>query len=213
MKLERSFYTRDTITVAKELLGCYLVHETTAGVTKGKIVEVEAYKGPKDKGAHSYRYRHTPRMDPLFKNGGFAYVFQVYGHNYCLNVVTQKENMPEAVLIRALEPCNGMELMGERRKINLSEGKRGDFKNLTNGPSKLCQAFDIKISLNGKDLCGTELYIMPKSSSEHNNEIVATPRINIDYAEEYKDVLWRFFLKGNEFISRNYRTNIDLKNK
>ncbi|MGB7969393.1 MAG: DNA-3-methyladenine glycosylase [Methanobacterium sp.] len=211
MKLERSFYSRDTILVAKELLGCYLVHETPDGITKGKIVEVEAYKGPKDKGAHSYKYRHTPKMDPLYKNGGFAYVFQVYGNNYCFNVVTQNENMPEAVLIRALEPYEGIGLMGKRRNIDLSDDSKSKFKNLTNGPSKLCQAFDIKTSLNGVDLCGDELYILSDCSSENNREIVATPRINIDYAEEYKDRFWRFFLKGNVFISGNYRTNRDLR--
>ena len=108
-------------------------------------------------------------------------------------MVTQKENMPEAVLIRALEPCEGIELMGKRRNINLSEGNRSKFKNLTNSPSKLCQAFDIKTSLNGIDLCDNELYIISKSSSDVNKEIVATPRINIDYAEEYKNKLWRFF--------------------
>jgi DNA-3-methyladenine glycosylase len=174
-------------------------------------VEVEAYNGLKDKGAHSYKCRPTPKMDPLFKNGRFAYVFQVYGNNYCFNVVTQKENMSEAVLIRALEPYEGIEFMGKRRNIYLSEGNRSKFKNLTNGPSKLCQAFDIKTSLNGIDLCGNELYILSNSSSDVNREIVATPRINIDYAEEYKDRLWRFFLKGNEFISGDYRTNRDLK--
>ena len=211
MKLDRSFYTRDTILVAKELLGCYLIHKTPEGITKGQIVEVEAYKGPKDKGAHSYKYRHTPRMDPLFKTGGFAYIFQVYGNNYCFNVVTQKENMPEAVLIRALKPCEGIELMGKRRNINLSDSNRSKFKNLTNGPSKLCQAFDIKTTLNGIDLCDNQLYILSNSTSDANKEIVATPRINIDYAEEYKDKLWRFFLDGNEFISGNYGANIDLK--
>jgi DNA-3-methyladenine glycosylase len=205
MKLRRSFYTRETIIVAKELLGCYLVHKTAAGITKGKIVEVEAYKGPEDKGAHSYKCRHTPTLTPLYKNGGFAYVFRVYGNNYCLNVVTQKENMPEAVLIRALEPCYGIELMGNRRKLNLSDGKKSNFKNLANGPSKLCQAFDINTSLNGIDLCGNKLYIMSNSQLEADREIVATPRINIDYAEEYKDKLWRFYLNDSEFISRNYR--------
>ncbi len=207
MKLKRNFYIRDTITVAKELLGCCLVHKTPAGITKGQIVEVEAYKGPKDRGAHSYNCRHTPKMDPLYKNGGYAYIFQVYGLNYCLNVVTQNEKMPQAVLIRALEPCDGIELMVKRRKINLLEGKRSKFMNLTNGPSKLCQAFDIKTSLNGIDLCGNELYILSKRQSEDNNKIVAAPRINIDYAEEYKYKLWRFFLEDNEFISRNYKTN------
>lgn len=207
MKLEKSFYTRDTIIVAKELLGCILVHKTASGTTKGKIVEVEAYKGPNDKGAHSYKCRHTPTLDPLFKNGGFGYVFRVYGNNYCLNVVTQKENMPEAVLIRALEPCEGIELMSKRRKINLTDGKRSKFKNLTNGPSKLCQAFDITTTLNGIDLCKNELYIMSNNGTDINREIIATPRINIDYAEEYKDKKWRFFLKGNGFISGNYKTN------
>jgi DNA-3-methyladenine glycosylase len=207
MKLKRSFYTRDTIIVAKELLGCILVHKTASGSTKGKIVEVEAYKGPNDKGAHSYKCRHTPTLDPLFKNGGFGYVFRVYGNNYCLNVVTQKENMPEAVLIRALEPLEGIELMSKRRKIDLTDGKRSKFKNLTNGPSKLCQALDITNSLNGIDLCKNELYIMSNNATDINKEITATPRINIDYAEEYKDKLWRFFLKDNEFISGNYKTN------
>ncbi len=209
MKLERSFYTRDTIIVAKELLGCILVHNTASGITKGRIVEVEAYKGPKDKGAHSYKCRHTPTLDPLYKNGGFGYVFRVYGNNYCLNVVTQQENMPEAVLIRALEPLEGIDLMNKRRKIDLTDVNRRKFKNLTNGPSKLCQAFDINTTLNGIDLCKNELYIMSNNSVDINKEIMATPRINIDYAEEYKDKLWRFFLKDNEFISGNYKTNYE----
>lgn len=202
MKLERSFYTRDTITVAKELLGCYLIHKTPDGTTKGQIVEVEAYKGPEDKGSHSYNFRHTPTMDPMYKSGGFAHVFQLHGYNYCLNVVTQKENMPEAVLIRALKPFEGIELMGKRRNIDLSDDKRSKFINLTNGPSKLCQAFDIDTSLNGVDLCGTELYITLKSPLDFNQRIEASPRINIDYAEEYKDKLWRFFFKDNEYVSQ-----------
>ena len=209
MKLEKSFYTRDTIIVAKELLGCILVHNTASGITKGRIVEVEAYKGPKDKGAHSYKCRHTPTLDTLYKNGGFGYVFRVYGNNYCLNVVTQQENMPEAVLIRALEPLEGIDLMNKHRKIDLTDVNGRKFKNLTNGPSKLCQAFDINTTLNGIDLCKNELYIMSNNSVDINKEIMATPRINIDYAEEYKDKLWRFFLKDNEFISGNYKTNYE----
>ncbi len=201
MKLKRSFYLQDTILVAKGLLGCILVHRTLDGITKGKIVETEAYMGPNDKGAHSYGGRHTPRMDPLYNIGGFAYIFQLHGHNYCFNVVTQKTGIPQAVLIRGLEPIQGSDLMAKRRNIDISTGLRSKFKNLTNGPSKLCQAMDIDTSLNGIDLCGDELFIT-SGKTFNNDEILSTPRVNIDYAEEYKDKQWRFFLKKNEFVSK-----------
>lgn len=200
MKLERSFYVRSTLKVAKELLGCVLVHVAPEGITKGRIVETEAYMGPEDKGAHSYGGRHTPRMDPLYKTGGFAYIYQLHGYNYCLNAVTQKEDMPQAVLIRAVEPIEGLELMIQRRNIDIST--KSKFKNLTNGPSKLCQAMDINTSLNGIDLCGDELFIVSENGLKRDEEIIATKRIHIDYAEEYKDKKWRFLLKGNRFVSK-----------
>lgn len=203
MKLERSFYERNTLIVAQELLNCILVHITQEGVTKGRIVETEAYMGPEDKGAHSYGGRHTPRMDPLYKTGGFAYIYQLHGYNYCINVVTQKENIPQAVLIRAIEPFDGIDLMIQRRKIDIST--KSKFKNLTNGPSKLCKAMNIDTSLNGIDLCGNELFITSGNGLKDNEEILATKRIHIDYAEEYKDKKWRFLLKGNEFISMSYK--------
>ncbi|HML04499.1 MAG TPA: DNA-3-methyladenine glycosylase [Methanobacterium sp.] len=202
MKLERSFYERNTLIVAQELLGCVLVHITPEGAIKGRIVETEAYMGPEDKGAHSYGGRHTPRMDPLYKTGGFAYIYQLHGYNYCINAVTQKENMPQAVLIRAIEPIEGIELMIHRRNIDIST--KSKFKNLTNGPSKLCQAMGIDTSLNGIDLCGNELFITFGTDLKDNKEIVSTKRIHIDYAEEYKDKKWRFLLKENEFVSMNY---------
>ena len=201
MKLERSFYERDTLTVAKELLSCILVHITPEGITSGKIVETEAYMGPEDKGSHSYNGRHTPRMDPLYKTGGFAYIYQLHGYNYCINVVTRKEGIPQAVLIRAVEPVEGMELMAERRKIDASDAKISKLKNLTNGPSKLCQAMNIDTSLNGIDLCGEEVFITNHAVRD-SEKIVATPRIHIDYAEEYRDKPWRFLLQGNPFVSR-----------
>ena len=205
MKLKRSFYERNTLIVAKELLSCVLVHVTPEGVTKGRIVETEAYLGPEDKGAHSYKSRHTPRMDPLYKTGGFAYIYQLHGYNYCINVVTQKEGVPQAVLIRAVEPLEGLELMAQRRKIDISDSKKSKLKNLTNGPSKLCQAMNINTSLNGIDLCGNEIFIMHQTGFKSNEEIIAAPRIHIDYAEEYKDKLWRFLLKGNGFVSKGYK--------
>jgi len=205
MKLERSFYIRNTIIVARELLGCFLVHKTPEGITKGRIVEVEAYLGPEDRGAHSYHGRHTPSMDPLYKKGGFAHIFQLHGYNYCLNVVTEKEKKPQAVLIRGLEPSKGIELMARRRNIDLSNGNMFKLKNLTNGPSKLCQAFDINTSINEIDLCGDELFITSKKDLDTNEEILSAPRVNIDYAGEYKDKPWRFFLKGNKFVSLSYK--------
>ncbi len=205
MKLERSFYERNTLTVAKELLSCVLVHVTPEGTTKGRIVETEAYMGPEDKGAHSYGGRHTPRMDPLYKTGGFAYIYQLHGYNYCINVVTRKEGIPQAVLIRAVEPLEGLELMARRRKKDISVGKISKLKILTNGPSKLCQAMGIDISLNGIDLCGDEIFIEPPTGLKSGEEIVAAPRIHIDYAEEYRDKLWRFLLRGNRFVSVGYK--------
>jgi DNA-3-methyladenine glycosylase len=205
MKLERSFYERDTLTVAKELLSCVLVHMTPKGTTKGRIVETEAYVGPEDKGAHSYGGRHTPRMDPLYGTGGFAYIYQLHGYNYCINVVTQNEGVPQAVLIRAVEPLEGLELIALRRKIDISEGKKSKLKNVTNGPSKLCQAMGIDTSLNGIDLCGSEIFIESQTGLKSGEEIVAAPRVHIDYAEEYKDKPWRFLLKGNAFVSNGYK--------
>jgi len=203
MKLKRSFYERDTLAVAHELLSCVLVHVTSKGTTKGRIVETEAYLGPEDKGAHSYGGRHTPRMDPLYETGGFAYIYQLHGYNYCINVVTQKENMPQAVLIRAVEPLEGLKLMAQRRKIDIS--KRSKLKNLTNGPSKLCQAMGIDTSLNGVDLCGDGLFIESSTGLNIDEELVSAKRIHIDYAEEYRDKLWRFLLKRNEFVSVSYK--------
>ncbi|MCZ3365593.1 MULTISPECIES: DNA-3-methyladenine glycosylase [Methanobacterium] len=205
MKLERSFYERNTLIVARKLLGCVLVHITPEGITKGRIVETEAYMGPEDKGAHSYGGRHTPRMNPLYKTGGFAYIYQLHGYNYCINVVTQKEGVPQAVLIRGLEPVKGLELMAKRRKIDISDNRKSKLKNLTNGPSKLCQAMKINTSLNGIDLCGDEIFITNQTDLRSNEEIIAAPRVNIDYAEEYRDKLWRFLIKGNAFISKGYK--------
>jgi len=211
MKLQENFYLQDTLKVAHNLLGCILVHKLTENKVCGMIVETEAYMGITDKGAHSFGGRHTPRMDPLYKRGGYAYIYQLHGNNYCLNVVAERNDQPRAVLIRALEPVEGLKSMAERREIDLSKNEvnKGKDKpsfrlrNLTNGPSKLCQAMGIDNTLNGIDLLGDRLYIIPGKS--FNNKIVATPRINIEYAEEDKDKPWRFIVKGNNFLSRVYK--------
>ena len=144
-KLRRDFYQRNTLTVARELLGKYLVHNSQEGTTIGKIVETEAYIGPHDPASHAYKGRRTKRTEVQFGPGGYAYIYQIYGKNFCFCIVTQKVGMPEVVLIRALEPIAGLELMAKRRGFsNLT-----DYKELTNGPSKLCQAMGINKSLYG----------------------------------------------------------------
>ena len=198
-KLPRSFYERDTLTVAKELLGKYLTHNSPKGRTVGRIVEVEAYIGPKDKAAHSYNGRRTERTEAMFGPGGHAYIYQVYGLYFCFNVVTQKAGMPEAVLIRALEPVEGLKLMAMRRGPFELNDK--NIMKLTNGPSRLCQAMGIDRSLYGEDLCRNRLFIA-EGDSKQKFDIVATPRVNIDYAGEAKNYLWRFFIKDNKFVSK-----------
>ncbi|NOV87961.1 DNA-3-methyladenine glycosylase [Clostridium acetobutylicum] len=200
LKLIREFYSRDTIVVAKELLGKVLVHEVNGIRTSGKIVEVEAYRGINDKGAHAYGGRRTPRTEALYGPAGHAYVYFIYGLYYCMNVVAMQEGIPEGVLIRAIEPIEGIEVMSERRfKKLFNDLTKYQLKNLTNGPSKLCSAMEIRREQNLMDLNGDELYI--EEGKNESFEIVEAKRVGIDYAEEAKDYLWRFYIKGNKCVS------------
>lgn len=193
MRLEREFYTRDTLTVAKELLGKVLVHETPDGVYKGKIVETEAYCGTKDKAAHAYSGIPTKRTQVQFNQGGYAYVYMIYGIYFCLNIVTEQEGVPECVLIRALEPVSGISLMERNRKTQ-------KLKNLCSGPGKLCQAMEIGRKENGKDLCQGRFYI-EKMEKEETFSINQSPRVGIDYAEEARTFPWRFTVAGSPYLS------------
>lgn len=193
MKLTRDFYERETITVAKELLGKVLVRNTPSGITKGIIVETEAYLGPKDAAAHSYKSKKEGRTNVQYGPGGFAYVYLIYGMYYCMNIVTEREQVPEVVLLRALEPTHGIPLMESRRKTD-------KLKNLCSGPGKLCMAMGIDKSCYGMDLCKNELYV-EDAPALHSSEIVPSKRINIDYAGEAKDYLWRYTIKDNKFVS------------
>ena len=194
MKLERSFYTREILTVSRELIGKNLVHRTPRGITKGRIVEVEAYVGAVDKASHAYGNRRTERTAIQYSVGGFAYVYLIYGMYDCMNIVTGQEGLAEAILIRALEPVEGIELMQERRCTTA-------LKNLCSGPGKLCMAMGITRECYGLDLCGDELYLEEGSVPVKPDEISATKRINIDYAEEARDFPWRFILTGSPFLS------------
>ncbi len=194
-KLPRDFYTRASVlTIARELLGKVLV--VPAGDTRisGKIVEVEAYRGPQDRAAHSYGGRRTKRTEPMYGIGGTAYVFFVYGMYFQFNVVTNAAETPHAVLIRAVEPVEGIELMRERRAV------RSD-RDLTNGPGKLCIALDIDRRLDGADLLGSNVWL-EQGEKIARSQIQRGPRIGIDYAEEWKDKPWRFWIKNNPFVSR-----------
>lgn len=194
MKINRNFYNRDGLTVSEELLGKTLVHITEEGITKGKIVEVEAYMGAQDKAAHSYGNLRSERTKIQYGEGGYAYVYLIYGMHICMNIVANRETIPEAILIRALEPLEGIDLMKKRRKTN-------NIKLLCNGPGKLSQAMGITKENYGDDLCGETLYledgiVIPKS------KILKSKRINIDYAEEARDYLWRFTIKDNLYVSK-----------
>lgn len=193
LPLPRPFYLRDANTVAPELLGKLLVHRSPEGVTAGIIVEVESYIGSRDKGAHSYPNKRTPRTAVQFGQGGYAYIYTIYGLHTCFNIVTNDAEKPEVVLIRALEPVTGIDLMQQRRHTDKRDA-------LCSGPGKLCQAMAITKSLYGCDLCGTELYLEPFQMLEANR-IMVSPRINIDYAEECAAYLWRYFIAGNPYVS------------
>ena len=196
MKLKRNFYVRhDTIAVARDLLGKLLVVPDSHGnrVT-GMIVETEAYLGVEDRAAHSYGGRRTARTEATYALGGHVYVFFVYGMYYQLNVVTGAADHPTVVLIRAVEPVEGVEIMRERR------GPMKD-KNLTSGPGKLCIAFGVDKTLNGADLLGERIWL-EEYRQIADDEIAAGKRIGIDYAGEDKDHPWRFWIKGNPYVSR-----------
>ncbi len=186
-------YLRNPFEAAKEvLLGSYLCSNIGGKFTVGKITELEVYIGAEDKASHAYPNRKTPRNFAMFEKGGISYVFFVYGMYNQFNVVLNEKDTANAVLIRSLEPVSGLDVMAERRKTD-------DIRNLTTGPGKLCQALGITREHNALDLQGDLLWLSPK---DQDYEIVAAPRVGIDYAEEYKDVLWRFYIKNCKFISK-----------
>ncbi len=195
-KLPRKFYTRDVHTVAKELLGKFLVRKIGRKHLIGKIVEVEAYDGSVDKAAHTYGGK-TKRNEVMFNEGGFLYVYFTYGMHFCSNVVTGKLNEGKAVLLRAIEPLGGLDKMALNR-FGKKDISTMELKNLTNGPAKICQAFGIVRSENGTDLAGNEIFILD-SSKLSENKIASSTRIGI---KKSVDLPWRYYIKNNSFLSR-----------
>ena len=187
-------YCRDPFAFAKEeLLGAYLCSNIGGILTAGKITELEVYIGSCDKACHAYPNKLTKRTATMFRKGGCAYVFFVYGMYNQFNVVVSPEGEANAILIRSLEPVAGIEEMKKRRKSD-------ELHNLTTGPGKLCQALGITAKdHDGTDLRGRLLWLAP---NDKKYEFEATARIGIDYAKDYKDKPWRFYIKGSSFISR-----------
>lgn len=191
--LSPEVYAADGITLARRLLGCRLVHETPEGAAGGVIVETEAYMGLSDDAAHSYRGRPGGRVNVQYGPGGFAYIYLIYGMHSCMNVVANGKDIPEAVLIRALRPDQGLELMYRRRP------KAKNDRQLCAGPGRLCAALDITRAQYGLSLRGPELSIFDRPAEP---PITASRRIGVDYAVRCRDKLWRFTITGDPFVSR-----------
>lgn len=193
-KLDRSFYDRDTLTVARELLGKELVRVVDGKVLRGVITETEAYIGRMDKACHAYNYKRTPRTETLFAPPGTAYVYLIYGMHHCLNFVTEAEGEPAAVLLRAVVPVGHSADLLARNRFGCPAQEMTPYQrnNFLNGPGKVCKAFHIDRSLNGSNLTGGVLYI--KDTGREPGKIHEGKRIGIDYAQEAKDFLWRFWI-------------------
>ena len=196
MKLPDSFYRRtNVVKIARELLGKVLFTNVNGIITAGMIVETEAYSW-REKGCHAYGAKKTNRNAVMFENGGYTYVYLCYGMHHLFNIVTNGRDVPEAVLIRAIEPVHGVDEMFLRR------GMLKNNYHLTSGPGKLTKALGIDRKLNGKFLLDDEVWVEDVGAKISNQKILATPRIGIDYAGEDALLPWRFIVKGNAWVSK-----------
>lgn len=194
--LPQSFYEdADVVEISKQLLGKCIVTDIDNEITLSRIVETEAYNGMRDKACHAYPNRETPRTSVMFKGGGRSYVYLCYGIHELFNIVTNGVGEPNAVLLRAVEPLLGLEVMGSRRKVK-------EKTSLTNGPGKLAKALGITRNLNNVLLYKEDSPIWIAEGNEVDYEIVQTQRIGVDYAEEDALLPWRFYLKDNPYVSR-----------
>jgi DNA-3-methyladenine glycosylase len=192
-RLPRSFYLQPTLEIAPKLLGMYFVRKTPGGLLAGRIVEVEAYLGELDPASHAYRGQ-TPRNEVMFRDGGHLYVYFTYGMHFCANVVTENAGVGRAILLRAVEPVEGIHSLARRRGL-----PRTDVAHICNGPAKLCQAFAIARKQNGTDLCGERIWIEQREPPLEGRLIGTSSRVGISTGKEQK---WRFFVKRNAFVSK-----------
>lgn len=199
-----SFFEQDTKTVAQELLGQRLVHSVNGERLSGIIVETEAYLGAEDPACHTFKYRRTVRNESMYLDGGHAYIYLIYGLHYCFNVVTRTSEFPEAVLVRAIEPLEGIKTMQRHRALkSAKKNKDGIPLELTNGPGKLCSALKIDRSCDGLRLNQQPLLIEKfRRSKLTESEFISSPRIGVDYAGNAAKWPLRFSLRGNPFVSK-----------
>lgn len=209
-RLPRDFFTRDGLTVAKELLGKILVHETDHGTIRGVITEVESYMGEEDKGSHTYGGKRTERTEPMYHIGGTSYVYLIYGMYSCMNIACMTDGIPQAVLLRSVEPADEVsaQIMRKLRlePINHRQLKKNKpvfteehlpdslVKHLADGPGKMCIAMDISRADNDIDMVTSNVFYVTEGVAIVPEQILVGKRIGIDYAEEAADYLWRFYL-------------------
>lgn len=184
-----------TLTLAKKMLGMELVHENQEGITSGIIVETEAYLGPEDRAAHSFGNRRTARTEVMFHQAGTVYTYFIYGMHVCFNIVSGPIDKPEAILIRAIQPIKGIELM-KKRRIGVKKEVQ-----LTNGPGKLSKSMGFTLEHSGQKMNDGEISIQ-ESLEIHPYDIASGPRIGIQYAEEAVHFPYRFWIKNNPYVSR-----------
>ncbi len=196
-KLPYSFYQQeDVVKVAIELLGKQLFTQINGELTVGTIVETEAYNGITDKASHAYGNRFTARTAPMYEAGGITYVYLCYGIHHLLNVVTGSKNNPQAVLIRGIEPVQGVQTMLVRRNM-LALASR-----ITAGPGSVSKALGVDKNLNAKDLLDDEIWIEDNGIQIQSELIASSPRVGVDYADDHALLPWRFYVKGNKYVSK-----------
>ena len=194
--LTQKFYLNDdVVAISQALLGKFLVTRFGGQLTAGMIVETEAYRGAEDKASHAYNHRRTARTETMYQAGGIGYIYLCYGIHHLFNVVTAQAGTPHAVLIRAIEPVDGISTMIKRRNMKKAESR------LTAGPGVLSQALGITTQINGCSLMGDMIWIEDRGIHFTQQQIIASPRVGIDYAQEHKLLPWRFRVKDSSWTS------------
>jgi DNA-3-methyladenine glycosylase len=197
LKLPSSYYlNQDVIFLANNLLGKVLFTQIEGQITAGVIVETEAYFGEIDKASHAYGGRRTNRTEIMYSEGGVSYVYLCYGIHHLFNIVTSVKNEPHAVLIRAIEPLIGIEIMELRRNMPITKSA------ISSGPGSAAKALGIDKTFNQKDLGGEEIWVEDHGIRYAENDIAAAPRVGVAYAQEDAFLPWRFFVKGNKYVSK-----------
>lgn len=197
MKLPLSYYlNQDVLFLAKDLLGKVLFTDIDGEITAGIIVETEAYFGEIDKASHAYGGKRTNRTETLYNQGGLSYVYLCYGIHHLFNIVTSGENEPHGILIRAVEPFIGKEIMELRRNMPFTKAA------ISSGPGSLSKALGIDAAFNKKDLTGEEIWIEDHHIRYSSDKIAEVPRVGVAYAQEHALLPWRFFVKGNKYVSK-----------